>query len=199
MDTVLDRSTFAGIPLLAAPGRVMIPRPATEKLVARALARLGPEPATVADVGCGSGAIAVALALRAPAAALWATDACAAAVELTRRNVARHRLEGRIRVAQGDLLDPVPGSLDLVVANLPYLPESLRGDRAYAELRFEPAHAVFAPGDGLGPYRRLLEASRRRLSERGALLVQYRRRVLEATRAELGDLLAELEGLALAA
>jgi methylase of polypeptide subunit release factors len=93
----------------------------------------------------------------------------------------------------------VPGKLDLVVANLPYLPERLRLESAYADLRSEPPSAVFAPGDGLGPYRRLLEASRRRLADRGALVVQYRGRVLEATRSELGHLLADLEEQALAA
>jgi HemK-like putative methylase len=150
-------------------------------------------------VGSGSGAIAVALALRAPSTEVWAVDSCAAAVELTRANVARHRLGDRVHTVLGDLLEAVPGRLDLVVANLPYLPEELRLDNAYAHLRTEPAGAVFAPGDGLGPYRRLLEASERRLSDRGALLIQFRRRALEANRFQLGDLLADLEGRALAA
>jgi release factor glutamine methyltransferase len=166
----------------------MIPRPATERLVERALTRLGSEPARVVDVGSGSGALAVAIALRAPNA-----------VKLTRANVARHRLGRRVHVVQGDLLEAVPGKLDLVVANLPYLPERLRLESAYADLRSEPPSAVFAAGDGLGPYRRLLEASRRRLTDRGALVIQYRGRVLEATRFELGNLLADLDSYALAA
>lgn len=177
----------------------MIPRPATERLVERALARLGSKPARVADVGSGSGAMAVAVALRAPNAEVWAGDLSGEAVELTRANVARYRLGHRVHVVHGDLLDAVPGQLDLVVANLPYLPEKLRFENAYADLRSEPASAVFAPGDGLGPYRRLLEASEKRLSERGALLIQYRGRILEATRFELGNLLADLEEQALAA
>lgn len=177
----------------------MGPRPATEHLVERALARLGSERARVADVGSGSGAIAVAIALRAPNADVWATDRSGEAVELTRVNVARYRLGDRVHVVQGDLLESVPGTLDLVVANLPYLPERLRLENAYADLRSEPARAVFAPGDGLGPYRRLLEASEHRLTDRGALLIQFRRRILEATRFELGNLLAELEERALAA
>jgi release factor glutamine methyltransferase len=199
MDTAFDESAFSGLRLLAAPGRVMIPRPATERLVDRALARLDSGPARVADVGSGSGAIAVAIALRAPNAEVWATDRCEAAVELARANVARYRLGKRVHTVLGDLLEPVPGTVDLVVANLPYLPDSLREETAYADLRSEPAGAVFVPGDGLGPYRRLIEASADRLTDDGALLIQFRRRILEATRFDLGGLLAELEELALAA
>jgi release factor glutamine methyltransferase len=178
---------------------VLTPRPATELLVTRALARLGSESARVTDVGSGSGAIAVAIALRAPNAEVWAVDSSQAAVELTRANVARHRLTERVHVVQGDLLEAIPGHFDLVVANLPYLPGRLRADRGYADLLTEPASAVFADGDGLGPYRRLLSLSERRLTDNGALLVQYRCAVLEATRLELGNLLADLEERALAA
>jgi release factor glutamine methyltransferase len=199
MDTDSGRARFAGIQLLTAPGLVMTPRPATEQLVERALARLGSEPATLADIGSGSGAIAVAIALRAPNARVWAIDLSEPAVELTRANVARHGLAARVEVVQGDLLGSVPGELDLVVANLPYLPASRRRERRYADLRTEPVGAVFAPGDGLGPYRRLLEASEQKLSPGGALLIQYRAGVLEADHSELGGLLAQLEERALAA
>jgi release factor glutamine methyltransferase len=194
-----ELSSFSGIRLLTAPGRVMTPRQATEHLVERALARLGSAPARIADIGSGSGAIAVAIALRAPNVEVWATDRSEAAIELTRANVARHGLGQRVHVVQGDLLEPVPGLLDLVVANLPYLPERLRLESRYADLRAEPAAAVFAPGDGLGPYRRLLEASAHRLTDRGALLVQFRDRILEATCCDFDDLLTDLEERAVAA
>jgi release factor glutamine methyltransferase len=199
VDRTFGLSSFSGIRLLTAPGRVMTPRQATEHLVERALARLGSAPARVADIGSGSGAIAVAIALRAPDVEVWATDRSEAAVELTRANVARYGLGQRVHVVQGDLLEPVPGLLDLVVANLPYLPERLRLESRYADLRAEPAAAVFAPGDGLGPYRRLLEASAHRLTDRGALLVQFRGRILEATCCDFDDLLTDLEGRAVAA
>lgn len=199
MESPLSESAFSGLRLLNDPARVMRPRSATEKLVERALARIGDGPARVADVGSGSGAIAVAVARRAPRAEVWATDRSAAAVTLTRANVARLGLNGRVRVVRGDLLEAVPGAFDLVVANLPYLPLSMSGESAYADLRSEPADAVFAPGDGLGPYRRLLAASGERLTGRGAVLIQFRRRVLEAAGSELSDLLADLEERALAA
>jgi release factor glutamine methyltransferase len=199
MDKTFGQSWFSGVRLLTAPGRVMTPRQATEHLVVRALARLGSAPAKVADVGSGSGAIAIAIALRAPNVEVWATDRSEAAVELTRANVARYGLGQRVRVVRGDLLESVPGRLDLVVANLPYLPEKVRLEGKYADLRTEPADAVFAPGDGLGPYRRLLEASVRRLKQEGALLIQFRGRVLEATCCDFNDLLTDLEERALAA
>lgn len=180
----MTETPFSGIRLLSAPGEVMIPRPATEALVDAAVELLGDRPARVADVGTGSGAIAVSLALRAPKTRVWATDVSEAAVELARANVSRHRLTGRISVLCGDLLEGVPGDLDLVVANLPYLPERLRPQRP--ELAGEPFGAVFAPGDGLGHYRRLLAVSATVLQPNGALLIQLDRRVIAVTAAELG-------------
>ena len=82
-------------------------------------------------------------------------------------NVRRHGLADRIDVRHGDLLEPVPGAIDLVVANLPYLPAAEAP--LHPELAAEPVDAVFAPGDGLGPYRRLLAVCARRLSADGAL------------------------------
>lgn len=199
MAPAFGSSSFSGLRLLTAPGRVMTPRPATERLVERALARVGPEPATIADVGSGSGAIAVAIAVRAPHAEIWAVDVSKAAVELARANVERYGVGKRVHVVRGQLLEPVPAPLDVVIANLPYLPERLRVEPAYADLLAEPTAAVFALGDGLGPYRRLLEASEERLREAGAVLIQYRGGVFEARRSELPSLLAELEERALAA
>ena len=157
------------------PGVVMSPRPATESLVDVAAELLGDRPARVADVGTGSGAIAVALALRAPQA-VWATDSSPAAVSLARANVCRHGLGDRVSVERADLLDGVLGELDLVVANLPYLSDALRDERP--ELAGEPSEAVFAPGDGLGHYRRLVGMCSRMLRPNGALALQLHRRVL---------------------
>jgi release factor glutamine methyltransferase len=182
MDTK-NEMDFHGIGLLAAPGRVMTPRPATETLVDRVLERIGAAPARVADVGTGSGAIAVAVALLAPAATVWATDTSAAAVELARENVARLGLQDRVTVVLGDLLERVPGELDLIAANLPYLPA--REAAVHPELEGEPFTAVYAPGDGLGPLRRLFAQARDRLRDDGALVYQYRGGVYEARRDEL--------------
>ena len=79
--------TFCGLALACAPGRVLLPRPATERLVETALRELEGLQARVVDVGTGSGAVAVALAVAAPALEIWATDTSGCAVELAREGV----------------------------------------------------------------------------------------------------------------
>jgi release factor glutamine methyltransferase len=183
-------TSFGGIRLLTAPGEVMTPRPATLALVDVAAKWLGDRSARVADVGTGSGAIAVALALRAPQAEIWATDTSPAAVALAQANVSRHGLGDRVSVRLADLLEGVPDDLDLVVANLPYLSATLRDARP--ELAAEPPEAVFASGDGLDHYRRLVAICSRKLCPNGALAIQLHRRV------HLADAV-DLEHFALAA
>jgi release factor glutamine methyltransferase len=187
--------TFCEVPLLTAPGRVMTPRPATEQLVAAAAARIGGRPARVADIGTGSGAIAVNLARLAPNAEVWASDVSAAAVLLARANAHRFGVGDRVHVRRGDLLETVPGQLDLVVANLPYLPEAER--RRYPDLAAEPDEAVFAPGDGLDAYRRLLRSAEEKLLPTGAVMIQLHRRVVVAESDELAGLRARLGELVL--
>jgi len=171
----------------------MTPRAASEQLVAAALELIGDAPARVVDVGTGSGALAVAIASSAPRALLWATDTSRDAVVVARANVRRHGLADRITVCHGDLLDPVPGAIDLVVANLPYVPaaEAVR----FPDLAAEPGDAVFAAGDGLAPYRRLLGVCSLRLAVDGAVAIQLHRRVLTATRETLPRLRAEAEAV----
>jgi release factor glutamine methyltransferase len=171
----------------------MVPRPATERLVDAALARLDGRPARVADVGSGSGAIAVALAVKKPLVEVWASDVSEDAVELTRANADRLGVADRVHVRAGELLEPLPGRFDLILANLPYLPDALAGEPAYAEYASEPAGAIYAPGDGLGPYRRLLAEAGQRLAPGGAVVLQLHRDMLEADRDGLASLLTELD------
>jgi release factor glutamine methyltransferase len=182
--------TFNGLSLAAQPGRVMTPRPATEQLVTAAVDCIGSRQVRVVDVGTGAGAIAVAIAEAAPNARVYATDTSPYAVKLAHANVRRHGLGDRVTVRHGDLLDPVPGPIDLVVANLPYLPAAEAS--LYPDLAGEPAWAVFAPGDGLGPYRRLLAACAERLDGAATVIIQLHRQVLEAT---VADLQARHDGL----
>ncbi len=184
---------FDGIKILTAPGVVMTPVPTTEALVQWAAEWIGSRSVRVADVGTGSGAVAVALALRAPATGIWATDDSEPAVALARANVARHGLEVRVQVLLGDLLDPVPGELDLVVANLPYHAEARARGPGEGACSDQPAHAIYAPGDGLGYYRDLLEACRTRLNGGGALAIQLYGSVLAAGRGQLDQLAHEIE------
>ena len=188
-------TTFHGLELLTAPGRVFTPRPTTEALVDAALARIDDRPVRVADVGTGSGAVAVAVAVAKPDVEVWATDMSDDAVQLARANAARHGVESRVHVVRGNLLEPVPDAVDLVVANLPYLPESERRP----EYDAEPDEAIYAPGDGLGPLRTLVAlCADGKLAMPGWVLVQYHRDVLEADCQHLPELREELEEAALA-
>ena len=184
------KTTFYDLDLLTAPGEVFTPRPATEQLVDEALERIDGVPMRIADVGTGTGAVAIALAVNRPHVEVWATDTNPAAVELARENARQHGVADRVHVVQGDLLEPLTTPVELVVANLPYLPEQERDPR-YAS---EPSDAVYAPGDGLGPYRGLLDACRDgKLETGGTVLIQFHRRPLSADCWQLEDLRKELE------
>jgi release factor glutamine methyltransferase len=187
------KTTFYDLQLETAPGRVFTPRPATEQLVEAALDRIDGVPMRIADVGTGSGAIAVALAVNKPNVEVWATDTNEDAVRLARANAERLGVADRVHVVQGNLLEPLSQPVDLVVANLPYLPES-QHDARYDD---EPEDAVYAPGDGLGPYRNLLDACRDgKLETGGSILIQYHGQPLAADCWQLEDLRARLEDAA---
>src|SRR5437870_9418897 len=184
-------TTFCSLPFTIAPGRVFTPRPATEGLVRTADELIGDEPKKVVDVGTGSGVIAVSLAVRHPQIEVWAVDKNPEAVALARANAERNGVADRVHVVQGDLLEPVPGKADVVVANLPYLSDSLH-DATYDA---EPPDAVYAPGDGLDPYRRLLNACRdgKLVTPGGAVVIQFHREALVANCWQLEDLRRQLE------
>jgi release factor glutamine methyltransferase len=189
-------AVFDGVPLFLSPGSVMTPVAETVALVDVALELIGSRTVRVADVGTGSGAVAVAVALRAPNARIWATDDSEAAVSLARANVARHNLEARVEVLRGNLLEPVPGRLDVVLANLPYFAEArLHGPHRTAH-DDQPEHALYARGDGLQLNRDLIDACRTRLDEHGSLAIQLYGSILSAGRAMLEDLLREIESRA---
>jgi release factor glutamine methyltransferase len=185
------KTSFYELPLLAAPGRVFTPRQSTERLVDEALERIDGVPMRIADVGTGSGAIAVTLAVEKPEIEVWAVDTSEAAVALAEENAGRHGVSDRVHVMEGDLLDPVPLPMDVIVANLPYLPDSLHDER-YDD---EPEEAIYAPGDGLDHYRRLLNACHegKLVIPGGIVLIQFHREVLAANCWQLEDLRAQLE------
>ena len=186
-------TTFCNLSLALAPGMVMTPRATSENLVRAALARVGGGPARVADVGTGSGALAVAIAVQAPDVEVWATDVNPIAVRLAGENAERHGVADRVHPVEASLLEGVPRGLDLVVANLPYLPERLRGHTSYDD---EPWCAIYAAGDGLGIYRALLDAAEDHLAQDGAIAIQLHRRVHTADRPRLERLRATVESYA---
>jgi release factor glutamine methyltransferase len=148
---ILGTRGFRTIDLAVDP-RVLIPRPETEHLV-EALLDL-PEGARVCDVGTGSGAIALALKVERPDLDVVGTDSSAEALEVARANAARLGLD--VAFHHGDLLAGVPGPLDAVVSNPPYVEDG--AVLAPEIVGFEPALALRAGPDGLDVVRRLLPA-----------------------------------------
>ena len=175
----LGHAEFYGLPFRVNRD-VLIPRPETELLVEQAVALAqnlrrtrSHLPPRIADVGTGSGAIAVALAHTLPWAQIVATDLSAAALAVASANAARNRVEPRIRFLAGDLLDPVCGQpFDLIVSNPPYVAESDRAGLDVEVRDYEPAQALFAGHDGLAIYRRLIPAAARALVAGGVLLLE---------------------------
>jgi release factor glutamine methyltransferase len=135
---------------LAVDARVLIPRPETEHLVEAVLDL--PRGARVCDVGTGSGAIALALKAERPDLDVVATDASAEALDVARANAARLGLD--VAFHAGDLLAGVPGPLDAIVSNPPYVEDG--AELAPEIVRFEPALALRAGPDGLDLIRRLV-------------------------------------------
>lgn len=168
---------FYGLEFAVGP-EVLIPRQETELLVDLALAHiaerrskgLGPV-ATVADVGTGSGAVAISLAVRCPEVQVFATDISAPALEVARHNAATHGVSDRVHLLRSDLIDDVPAPLDLILSNPPYIPTDALG-ALLPEVRREPAIALDGGPDGLDPFRRLLGQSATRLNPTGVLMVE---------------------------
>jgi release factor glutamine methyltransferase len=150
---VLGSWSFRGLEIAVDP-RVLVPRPETEWLVERALVRIADVDAPrVLDVGTGSGAIAISIAVERPGSVVTATDVSEDALAVARQNAAVHG--AAIDLRQGNLLAPVVGAqFDLVIANLPYVGE---GEAVDPEVSgFEPALAVFAPDEGRSLVARLI-------------------------------------------
>lgn len=169
---LLGRAEFWSLELVV-DERVLVPRPETELLVECALevAARG-STARLADLGTGSGAIACALACELRAATIIASDRSLSALALARLNFARHAGE-RIRAVAGDWLAPIaPASLDVVVANPPYVATAERS-LMNAATAFEPGTALFAADDGLADLARIIGEGRRVLRPGGWLLVEH--------------------------
>jgi release factor glutamine methyltransferase len=157
---------------------VLVPNPDTEVLVqlAVAFAREAGRALRVADVGTGSGCIAIAIAHYAPDVEVWAGDVSSEALEVAARNVAKHSLEQRVHLAWGDLMVPLPGTFDLVCANLPYV---AAGARVPAEVAAQPGVALYAGGDGAELVTRLLDMAPERLNPGGRVLLEIDQAILE--------------------
>jgi release factor glutamine methyltransferase len=198
------KQEFWGLEFEVTPA-VLIPRPETEHVMEVALARLGErgikihmdtgaprEKLRVADVGTGSGCLAVALAWELPHAEVFATDISASALEIARRNAARHGVTDRIHFLQCDLLtglektDPssvgarhaVPASAqngplyDLIVSNPPYIARNEAAQLQREVRDHEPHAALFGGPTGVEIYQRLIDQARGLLRHRGILVLE---------------------------
>ena len=171
---ILGYREFYGINVMVTPS-VMVPRPETENMVEHTLfmALMGMETRelVIADVGTGSGAIAVNLAIHLPAAKIYAVDISEPALDVAAYNIRGHSVADRIRLGHGDLLDPVPEPVDVIVANLPYIPTG-RIPSLQPEVRQEPAIALDGGPDGLDLVRRLLAQAPEKLKTPGIILME---------------------------
>ena len=151
--------------------RVLIPRPESELLVEKAIETAGAaSPGAVVDVGTGCGAIAVCLALNLAGVKIYATDISADALEVARENAARHGVAERIDFLQGDLLEPLPSAVGLIVANLPYV---RRADMPEAgPVSYEPALALDGGEEGLDKIETLCNQAAQALTGNGRLLLE---------------------------
>ena len=175
------RQEFWGLEFEVNPS-VLIPRPETEHLIEVALERLGERrsaPLRVADVGTGSGCLAVALARELPLARIVATDISSEALTVARRNAARHGVSERTEMLQMDLLqsylraDDTQGAVfDLIVSNPPYVGHTERPSLSREVAEHEPHQALFAGEHGLDVYPQLIAQAAMLLRLGGLLVVE---------------------------
>jgi release factor glutamine methyltransferase len=174
---LVGHKEFMGLDFVVTPA-VLVPNPDTEVLVQRAveLAREAKKPMRVADVGTGSGCIAIAIAHYAPNVDVVASDISSEALEVARRNVEAHGLGGRVQLVCGDLMGPLSGKFDIVCANVPYVAE---GSRLAPEVVAQPARALYAGAKGSALVTRLLDDSPARLNAGGRVLAELDPSILD--------------------
>jgi release factor glutamine methyltransferase len=174
---IIGQKEFYGLSFFVDP-RVLIPRPETEMLVEAAVEfhRLwtlhNQRRILVADIGTGCGAIAIALAANIPEAQMLAVDISPAALEVAAINVHSHGLGKRITLVQGNLLEPIIQEVDLIVANLPYIPRKDVPGLQPEICMYEPPDALDGGESGIDLIRALLEQAPGKLAAGGALFLE---------------------------
>lgn len=168
---IVGEREFWGLDFLVTPA-VLIPRPETELVVEEAVARAKGRRVRFADIGTGSGCIAVAVAHEVPDLEGVATDISAAAVEVAQANAHRHDVAGRLEFVCTSYLDGVTGVFDLIAANPPYVRDVDRRGLAPGVLQ-EPHVALFGGDDGLRHIEAVLAAAATRLRPGGWLIMEF--------------------------
>jgi release factor glutamine methyltransferase len=174
---ITGHQEFFGLDFEVGPG-VLVPRPETELIIEEAgLLLKGLDRPLVADIGTGSGCIAVSIAVSVPGAEVYATEISGAAAGLARRNIEKHGTGGRVKLLEGDLFGPLTGlgldgKFDLIASNPPYIP-SAEVLKLMPEVRdWEPAGALDGGPDGLDAVGRLINEAPEWLKPGGCLLVE---------------------------
>ena len=172
---ILGYKEFYGINLLVNPN-VLIPRPETEFLVEHTLfmALMGMESAdlVIADIGTGTGAIAINLGIHLPSARVYAIDNFDPVLDVTSYNVRSHNVTDRVTLLKGNLLEPLPEPVDVIVANLPYIPSD-RIPTLQPEIQWEPQTALDGGNDGLDLIDQLLnQAAEGKLKPHGVIILE---------------------------
>lgn len=163
---------FYGREFLVGPG-VLIPRPETELLIDEVkAAALGRRTPRIADVGTGSGCLAVTVALELPSAAVIATDISAEALTIARGNAAAHEVGPRITFVATSYLSGIAGAFDVIVANPPYIRDGDGPDLAPEVRDHEPSEALFGGGDGLRDIKAIAQAATTALKPGGVLIME---------------------------
>ena len=167
---LLRRKEFWSQDLLVSP-EVLIPRPETELLVEQALEHLPEQPCNVADLGTGSGAIALAIATERPNVQVTATDISQSALEVAMKNAARLGVRN-VTFRQGDWFAPLADQhYRLIISNPPYV--RVGDPRLEAGTLYEPVDALISGYDGLDALRMICAAARRYLNSQGVLVLEH--------------------------
>jgi len=174
MAYILGRQEFWGRDFAVTPA-VLIPRPETEIIIETALSLCPDRQAAlrVADVGTGSGCLAVTLAAELPNARVVATDTSGAALAVAQQNANDLGVAGRLTVMRANVLGGIPGPFDLIVSNPPYIRDSDRQALQPEVVAYEPAGALYGGADGLDVVRRVVTEAGRALGPSGFLVVEF--------------------------
>jgi release factor glutamine methyltransferase len=177
---IIGSTSFCGLEI-EVNRQVLIPRPETELLAERGWKYLNeistpnPQPSVAFDWGTGSGCLAIALAVNCPLAQVYASDLSAEALEVARRNAARHGVAERIQFLHGDGFAAVPAGtqFDLIISNPPYIP-TLDIETLEPEVRdYDPRQALDGGLDGLDYYRRFAREARHSLKPHGKVMLEF--------------------------
>jgi release factor glutamine methyltransferase len=180
---ILGYKEFCGLKFKI-DARAMIPRPETEELVREVISHVYSIPnrknanhwkhdqLKIVDVGTGSGNIAITLAKAVPFAKIFAIEKDLDAYNLAKENIADHQLEDKIELLSGDLLEPLSEEVDIIIANLPYIPKSRFPSLAPEITKWEPKVALDGGEDGLKLYRKLFVQTPKKIKPNGLLFYE---------------------------